>query len=191
MSRSSRLGARTAEAARSRSNRSSSPTASPRHPSAVIVDGAVEAVRLIRRGGERGVLLVGPDEAPERHRVVFNGPGTTGADGILRREVIVDGWRIDVEIEPERRAALRARANRGQEAAARGGPTEVRAMIPGRIVAISVVAGDTVMAGQQILVVEAMKMQNELRAPRDGTVGRVAVGAGVTVEVGDLLLVLE
>jgi glutaconyl-CoA decarboxylase len=54
-----------------------------------------------------------------------------------------------------------------------------------------VVAGDAVTAGQQLLVVEAMKMQNELRAPRDGTVERVAVGAGRTIEVGDLLLVIS
>jgi biotin carboxyl carrier protein len=46
-------------------------------------------------------------------------------------------------------------------------------------------------AGEQLLVVEAMKMQNELRAPRDATVTRVAVGDGQTIEVGDLLLVLE
>ncbi len=56
---------------------------------------------------------------------------------------------------------------------------------------VSVVAGDAIVAGQQLLVVEAMKMQNELRAPRDGTVVRVGVGAGQTIEVGDLMLVIE
>ena len=55
---------------------------------------------------------------------------------------------------------------------------------------VSVAAGEAVTAGQQLLVVEAMKMQNELRAPRDGTVERVAVATGTTIEVGDLLLVL-
>jgi biotin carboxyl carrier protein len=48
-----------------------------------------------------------------------------------------------------------------------------------------------VTAGQQVMAVEAMKMQNELRAPRDGVVASVAVSPGQTVEVGDLLLVLE
>ena len=71
-----------------------------------------------------------------------------------------------------------------------GGPTEVRAIIPGRVVSVSVVPGDEVVAGQQLLVVEAMKMQNELRAPRPGTVASVAVGEGRTIEVGDVLLVL-
>ena len=66
----------------------------------------------------------------------------------------------------------------------------MRAIIPGRVVSVSVVPGDEVVAGQQLLVVEAMKMQNELRAPRAGTVDSVATGAGRTIEVGDLLLVL-
>jgi hypothetical protein len=157
----------------------------------VIVDGTPRAARLVRRGGARAMLVIGEGSDAERHRVVFNGPGTIDGDGILRRELIVDGWRIDLELEPERRASLRARANRGHEAAAHGGPTEVRAIIPGRVVSVSVASGDVVTAGQQILVVEAMKMQNELRAPRDGTVRKVAVGSGTTVEVGDLLLVIE
>ena len=122
-----------------------------------------------------------------------DGP-TTIADrrsGVTRLEVVVDGWRVEVEVEPERRTALRERARRGRAEAARGGPTEVHAIIPGVVVAVSVDVGDAVVTGQQLLVVEAMKMQNELRAPRDGIVGRIAVGAGRTVEVGDLLLVIE
>jgi biotin carboxyl carrier protein len=53
-----------------------------------------------------------------------------------------------------------------------------------------VVAGDEIAAGATILVVEAMKMQNELRAPRAGRVERVVVGAGDTIELGDLLAVI-
>jgi biotin carboxyl carrier protein len=110
--------------------------------------------------------------------------------GTTRREVVVGGWRFEVEIEPAARAALRERATRGREAAGRSGPTEVRAIIPGVVVTVSVASGDAVTAGQQLLVIEAMKMQNELRAPRDGTIERVAVGAGAKIEVGDLLLVI-
>jgi biotin carboxyl carrier protein len=68
---------------------------------------------------------------------------------------------------------------------------EVLAIIPGRIVAVTVEPGDAVEAGQQILVVEAMKMQNELRAPREGRVERVGVAVGDTIEVGDLLVVIH
>jgi biotin carboxyl carrier protein len=109
---------------------------------------------------------------------------------VVVREVVVDGWRIDVELESERRAALRERSRRGTEAGGRTGPLEVHAIIPGRIVAVSVEQGEQVAAGQVLLVLEAMKMQNELRAPREGTIERIAVAVGSTVEVGDLLMVI-
>lgn len=128
---------------------------------------------------------------PKRTRVLL-GPVRRGSvGGTTIREVVVDGWRFEVTIEPEQRARLRERARRGEAAGAAGGPVEVRAIIPGRVVAISVQAGDPVVAGQQILVVEAMKMQNELRAPREGSVDRVGVAVGDTIEVGDLLVVIH
>ena len=107
------------------------------------------------------------------------------------REILVDGFRFEVEVESERIAALRERASRGRAASAHGGPLEVRAIIPGKVVSVSVAPGDAVTAGQQLLVVEAMKMQNELRAPRDGTIDRVAAAPGVNIEVGDLLVVIS
>ena len=106
-------------------------------------------------------------------------------------EVIVDGWRFELMIETEARATLVERARRGAESAGRGGPTAIRAIIPGRVVGVSVAAGDEIEAGQEILVIEAMKMQNELRAPRAGRVERLAVGAGSRVEVGDVLAVIR
>jgi biotin carboxyl carrier protein len=106
-------------------------------------------------------------------------------------EVVVDGWRFEVDLEGEDRARLRERATRARGDRVRGGPLELRAIIPGRVVSVDVADGDVVEAGQRVLVVEAMKMQNELRAPRAGTIGRLAVGAGQTVELGDLLLAVE
>lgn len=117
--------------------------------------------------------------------------GGSTRSGVERREVVVDGWRFEVEIESDARARLRERASRGAAAKLQEGPFEVHAMIPGRIVSVEVVPGDAVAAGQRVMIIEAMKMQNELRVPRDGTVGRVVVGPGQTIEVGDLLLVLE
>ena len=107
-------------------------------------------------------------------------------------EVVVDGWRFELEVEDARRADLRKRATRDQESVAgAGGPLEIHAIIPGRVAAVAVAPGDVVAAGQTLLVVEAMQMQNELRTPRDGTVQRVAVGVGETIDLGDLLVVLE
>jgi biotin carboxyl carrier protein len=104
---------------------------------------------------------------------------------------VVDGWRFELVAEDAARADLRRRAtNDLADATAAGGSVEIRAIIPGRVIAVAVVPGDAVAAGDPLLVVEAMKMQNELRAPRSGTVARVQVGAGSTVEVGDVLVVL-
>jgi biotin carboxyl carrier protein len=118
------------------------------------------------------------------------GRGRHPGDGPARIEVVVDGWRFEVEVEDAARAALRRRATREADAAETSGPAEIRAIIPGRVAAVRVTAGDEVEAGRTLLVVEAMKMQNELRAPRAGTVERVAVGEGETIENGDLLVVL-
>jgi biotin carboxyl carrier protein len=148
-------------------------------------------VRYERVDAAHGVLIEDDPAVRVQTRIDFIGPAAAvGTGGVVRREVVVDGWLLEVDLESERRAALRARARRGGVAAPDHGPTEVRAIIPGRVLSVSVVAGDPVVAGQQLLAVEAMKMQNELRAPRDGTVERVAVEAGQTIELGDLLLVL-
>jgi biotin carboxyl carrier protein len=105
-------------------------------------------------------------------------------------EVVVDGWRFELEVENAARADLQVRATRARATGVGSGPFEVHAMIPGRVAAVAVAVGDSVTVGQTLLVVEAMKMQNELRAPRDGVVERVSVGVGETIDLGDLLVVL-
>jgi biotin carboxyl carrier protein len=158
--------------------------------SPLIVDGAPAGAELWIVDDEHAVLRA--DGEPEAsHVLLLPSSPAPGRNGLSRREVVVDGWRFEVDIEPAGRAALRERASRGREDATHSGPLEVHAIIPGVVVGLSVAPGDAVVAGQQLLVIEAMKMQNELRAPRDGTVDRVAVGPGVTIEVGDLLLVLS
>ena len=155
------------------------------------VDGVPLDASLEALGPERAILLEGP--RGRSHRVLIRKADTQAAGvpaGVTRHEVIVDGWRVEVDVQSAARAALQDRARRGREEAGRSGPAEVHAIIPGVVVSVSVAPGDAVTAGQQLLVVEAMKMQNELRAPRDGTIERVAVGAGTTIEVGDLLLVI-
>ena len=155
----------------------------------VVVDGAAVQASLRRLDAERAVLEA-PADAGGPRRVLLLPPAPTTDGGVVRREVVIGGWRIEVEVEPAARAALRERARRGREEAGHSGPTEVHAIIPGVVVSVSVAPGDQVVAGQQLLAVEAMKMQNELRAPRDGTIERVAVAPGRTIEVGDLLLVI-
>ena len=159
----------------------------------VLVDSLPTHVRLERFDAIHRALIEGPADGARRTAVAFLAPQMPPGPvpGSRGREVLVDGWLVIVEIESERRASLRTRARRGREDTVHGGPTQVRAIIPGRIISVAVVPGDAVDAGQELLVVEAMKMQNELRAPRSGIVSNVAVGVGGTIEVGDLLLVLE
>ena len=156
-----------------------------------LVDGVPARIGLQRFDGARARFEEEGSNGTIRTAVLFGPIHRDRRRGAEMREVVVEGWRVEVEVEPERRAVLRERARRGAGAASKGGPVEVRAIIPGRVVAISVVPGDDLEAGQQILVVEAMKMQNELRSPREGTVERVAVAAGATIEVGDLLVVIR
>jgi biotin carboxyl carrier protein len=77
----------------------------------------------------------------------------------------------------------------GRQAAGNG--EKVTSPLPGTVVSIAVAPGQTVKTGSVLLVIEAMKMQNEIASPRDGKVLEVAVSQGATVGAGDLLLTLE
>jgi acetyl/propionyl-CoA carboxylase alpha subunit len=99
----------------------------------------------------------------------------------------VDGYRFEVEALDERTRAIRdlSAAN-----AAPTGPAPIIAPMPGLIVRVNVSVGDQVEAGQGIVVMEAMKMENELRATAPGTVQTIEVAAGTAVEKGALLVSL-
>lgn len=72
-----------------------------------------------------------------------------------------------------------------------GGRLVVTAVMPGRVLRVLVTAGERVEARQGLLVLEAMKMENEVVAPRAGSIAEVKVAPGRTVEVGESLVVLE
>jgi biotin carboxyl carrier protein len=77
-------------------------------------------------------------------------------------------------------------------AAARpAGPAEIKSPMPGKVVRALIKAGDSVTAGQPVLVVEAMKMENELKAPRDGKIVEVRASEGQAIEAGQTLVVLS
>ena len=71
------------------------------------------------------------------------------------------------------------------------GPAVIESPMPGRVIGIKVAVGDTVKAGQGVVVVEAMKMENELQAPKAGKVTKVSVTVGQTVEAGQELVVID
>jgi pyruvate carboxylase subunit B len=100
----------------------------------------------------------------------------------------VDGYRFEVEALDERTRAIRdlSAAN-----AAPTGPAPIIAPMPGLIVRVNVSVGDKVEAGQGIVVMEAMKMENELRATAAGRVKSIETTPGAAVEKGTLLVALE
>ena len=88
----------------------------------------------------------------------------------------------------ERARAIRALGTQGGKAAVAGVLT---APMPGLVVRVLVAVGERVEAGAGLIVIEAMKMENELKAPAAGTVRRVLAGPGASVEKGAVLMELE
>ena len=113
------------------------------------------------------------------------------AEGRTRLEVVVGGWRFEATVESAVRAELRERA--ASSAAAHHVRSEITllAQIPGRVVRLWVAAGDQVEAGQRLLAIEAMKMENEVRAPHAGIVRDIRVEVGALVERQFELLTID
>lgn len=119
----------------------------------------------------------------EVHRIVARRGSARGAYTLS-----VDGFRFDVDALDERTRAIRDITSASSGPA---GPAPVVAPMPGLIVRVNVAVGDVVQAGQGLIVMEAMKMENELRAPSGGRVKSIAVAAGTAVEKGTILVELE
>ncbi|HEY4364632.1 MAG TPA: biotin/lipoyl-containing protein [Bryobacteraceae bacterium] len=106
---------------------------------------------------------------------------TRGAAG----EMMVNGQPVAAEVFDPR--SLRSR----KSGADRGGRHDICAPMPGKIVRVLVEAGDAVKAGQGLVVVEAMKMQNEMKSPKAGRVVEVRTKVDAAVSPGEVLMVVE
>jgi len=113
------------------------------------------------------------------HEVAFSYAG----EGVT---VHIDGVPVEVSINRLRRTAAMAAVHPSD-----AGPQRVTAPMPGKIVKLLVKPGDKVQPRQGVVVVEAMKMENELRARAAGTVSEVRVAEGISVEAGAILVILE
>ena len=105
------------------------------------------------------------------------------------------GGQVDVMVGANRHAITLIDPKRLRSASGAGahgeGAARIVAPMPGKVVRLLVAAGQEVEAGQGIVVVEAMKMQNEMKSPKSGTIGSINVAVGTTVNGGDLLAVVE
>lgn len=144
-------------------------------PDACEIDGRRLETDVRRLGPQRYSVIV----EGQQHTVVVNrsAPGSY--------EAHVAGAAIKIEIRDPRRLSSHL-----AESATRG-PQAVRAPMPGKVLSVRVQVGDEVSDDEGLLVVEAMKMQNELRAPHAGRVTAVKVSAGDSVSAGDTLVVVE
>jgi biotin carboxyl carrier protein len=144
------------------------------------VDGTTERAHLAEvEGTPVRLITIGGVQ----HRVVARRDGAKGKYALW-----IDGWRFEAEALDERTRTIRdlTAAN-----AAASGPAPVIAPMPGLIVRLHVQLGDQVQAGQPVVVMEAMKMENELRAPAAGTIKSIHAQPGKAVEKGTLLVELE
>ena len=165
------------------------------------VNGRLRTVDVVQKDGLYRVVIDGVEQ-------MVDGAAVDGAtfslicvaDGRSSQEVGLSPTGLSGEIAvhmPTGVASVRvltgaaSRFGRGSGAVQAAGTQQVLAPMPGKVVKILVKAGDEVKARQGLVVVEAMKMENELRSPKDGRVSDVLVAEGASVEAGRLLVIVE
>ncbi len=146
----------------------------------VVADGIAVAAHVTELEGTPVRMVTIGDEV---HRIVARRGSTRG-----RYTLWLDGFRYEVEALDERLRAIRELSG---ASAGPSGPAPLIAPMPGMIVRVTVQVGDRVEVGQGLVVMEAMKMENELRATAAGTVTSVLATLGTAVDKGAILVVLE
>lgn len=141
--------------------------------------------KVFARVGERTYELEASEVEPDVYLFKYNNQITqiyVAPNGIVN----LGNHQLEVSvIDPKK---IRAKAT-GEESA--DGVAEIKTAMPGKVVRILVEEGAAVAHGEGVIVVEAMKMQNEMKSPKDGTVKQIRVGEGATVNAGEVLVVIE
>ena len=148
----------------------------------VVIDGRIWRASMVRAGDRWSLLVSDPDAGPlaagRSYDVMFE-PAAGGT-----WQVHVNGRMVQAGV---RTSAQRLRG----DGAVAGGDGRVVAPMPGRVVKVLVTPGTVVEAKQGVVVVEARKMENELRAPRAGVVREVRVAEGASVEAQTVLVIID
>ncbi|HYB53192.1 MAG TPA: biotin/lipoyl-containing protein [Thermoanaerobaculia bacterium] len=158
-------------------------------PEEIRLEGDAESWRLTRAGATREISAV---RLPDGRLSLLLADGRQICGRVLAggagdvEVVTADGTRRVYLTDP-----LHDRLARGGGSAGESGEEEIRALMPGRVLEVRVRPGDRVAAGDVLVVLEAMKMQNEIRAGSGGVVARCAVSPGEAVEGRALLLVVR
>lgn len=142
---------------------------------------ASDAQGHVEQGG-RYTLLIGETSYEVFARCLAR---STEGEG-LTYEILIAGERFEVHVENERERALLGSLKSSQIA----GEIAVRAPMPGLVLNVLKEAGDEVERGETVVVLEAMKMENDLTSPHSGTIKEVRVSKGQTVNQGDILLIV-
>ena len=162
----------------------------------VLLDGKTRVVELAREDGGWKITLDGNlldasavEVAPNTFSVLLNGRShqvrvAPRSDGSLTLHTDVGEYRAEVT-DPR---SWRGRRHGALEAEGR---QQIAAPMPGKVVRLLVQQGDTVEAGQGLMVVEAMKMQNEIRSPKSGKIVKLCAAEGQAVNAGEVLLWVE
>jgi biotin carboxyl carrier protein len=142
----------------------------------VRIDGTTVHVDVARSGRTIYSII----EDGKQFEVMIDEQGARGFD------VLVGGQLLHLQAFDERSKLLAASVQ-----TVIAGPQRVEAEMPGKVVKIVAPAGSTVRDGEGVLILEAMKMENEIKSPIDGVVTEISVGDGQTVESGALLFIVE
>lgn len=163
----------------------------------VEVDGQDYSLELQKNGADSNFRLEGVSSASGVASVTETTPGTfsvlLGARSFTVN-VVPDGDALEVWTGGERhRISIADARDRPSGTRKRGpaGPMEVRAQMPGKVIKLLVQSGSPVQVGQGLIVVEAMKMQNEMKSPKEGIVSKIYAVEGATVAAGEVLIVVE
>ncbi len=141
--------------------------------------------RVIERGGTGALMVLSVDGRTIETTVAREGLPAGKGRNEPTYDVMIGGRHYPVRIADPLRDA------ESDSGAPTLGPTEVRSVMPGRIVAVLVRQGQEIEAGQGLVVVEAMKMENEIPSPKTGRVTALAVRPGDAVDSGALLVTVE
>ncbi len=143
---------------------------------------AADAKGQIGAGGRFSLLIDGKSYEIFARRIA-----TPGEEKGQVYEISFAGQRFEVRVEDEREKRLAGAAGAGRDT----GEAKVRAPMPGLLIGVPLEVGAAVTRGQTVVVLEAMKMENDLASPITGTIKEVKVSKGQTVNQGDVLVVVQ